>query len=224
MFRNVHDLANYPIMGGPFYRHYSLRVHIHRYFEVGVPERFLNRLHVLSIGLHQSTEAVPQRVPANRLCDLQLVPQDRLEVDPVNRTRPVRLPSLRRRTGEYPILRLVVGATCAPCEQNLRHHFGTDRNGLSRSLRLAAFDPLLDHIADYAKFKALEIDIFPFQAEKFAYPKSGSSGKRHSHPRKIIDQALQKELDLLRRKDRWDSGPDDMHYRENSTRSLHEGR
>jgi hypothetical protein len=144
-------------------------------------------------------------VPTDRIGDLQLVSQDWLEIDPVNRTRPVRLPSLCRRTGEYPILRLVVGATCAPCEQNLRH-FGTDGNRLSRSLRLAAFDPLLDYIADDAKFETLEIDIFPFQAKQFADPKTSGSSKRHSRSRKIINQALQKELDLFRRKDRWDSG------------------
>lgn len=148
---------------------------------------------------------MPKRVPANWVGNPQLVPQDWLEVDPVNRTRPIRLPSFRRRTGEYPILRLAVGATCAPCEQNLRH-FATDRNWLSRGLRLAAFDSLLDHVADYAKFKAFEIDIFLFHAEKFSYPKSGSSSKRHSRSRQIIDQALQKELDLFRRKNRWDSG------------------
>ena len=147
-------------------------------------------------------ERPPDMMPVS---DLQLVPQNWFEVDPVNRTRPVRLPPLRRRTGEYPILRLVISATCAPCEQNLRH-LGTDGNRLSRSFRLAAFNPLLDHIANHAKLKALEIDISPLQAEQLADSESCSSSKRHSRSRKIIDQPLQKEPDLFRRKDRWNSG------------------
>ena len=53
-------------MSVPLCFHYTLCINIHRHFEIGVAERFLDRLHVLSVGFHQCAEAVPQSVPAYR--------------------------------------------------------------------------------------------------------------------------------------------------------------
>ena len=62
--RRTHNLPNHSVTGVSLYLHYSLRIHVHRHLEVGVTERFLDRLHVLSVRLHQCAEAVAQRVPA----------------------------------------------------------------------------------------------------------------------------------------------------------------
>jgi hypothetical protein len=62
-----------------------------------------------------------------------------------------------RGAGENPILRLVVGAPLTPFPQDFGNG-SIDRNRLSRSFRLAAFDSLFDDIAGQAKFEVLEID------------------------------------------------------------------
>jgi hypothetical protein len=62
-----------------------------------------------------------------------------------------------RGTGKNPILRLVIGAPQTPFPQDLGNGC-IDRNRLSRSFCLAAFDSLFDDIAGQAKFEVLEID------------------------------------------------------------------
>jgi hypothetical protein len=68
---NAHNLTHRLSVGATSDRRYALRIHIHRHLEVGVTERLLDRLHVLSVCLHQRAQAVPQRVPADRFLDLQ---------------------------------------------------------------------------------------------------------------------------------------------------------
>jgi hypothetical protein len=63
-----HDLPRHPAVCRAFYIGDGLRVHIHRHLEVGVAEKFLDRLHVLPVGLHQGSEGVSQGVPSHRFC------------------------------------------------------------------------------------------------------------------------------------------------------------
>jgi len=65
----THDLSHHPALRRPLYLCHSLRVHVHRHLEVGVAKKFLDRLHVLSVCLHQGSKGVAQRVPAHRLSD-----------------------------------------------------------------------------------------------------------------------------------------------------------
>jgi hypothetical protein len=51
--RCAHDLTHHSAVGGTSDLSDALRVYIHRHLEVGVAERFLDRLHILSIRLHR---------------------------------------------------------------------------------------------------------------------------------------------------------------------------
>jgi len=53
-----HDLPCNSAVRRAFYIRYSLRIHIHRHLEVRMAEKFLDGLDVLSVGLHQGSEAV----------------------------------------------------------------------------------------------------------------------------------------------------------------------
>ena len=78
-------------MGAPFYLCDCLRVHVHRDLEIGVTKRFLNRLDILAVGLHQGPEAMPQGVPAYWIGDLQVC-ESWLDVDAINAAWPVGFP------------------------------------------------------------------------------------------------------------------------------------
>ena len=60
-----HDLPCHAAVRRAFHIRDGLRVHIHRHLEVGMAEKFLDRLDVLSVGLHQCSEAMPEGVPAH---------------------------------------------------------------------------------------------------------------------------------------------------------------
>src|SRR5215472_7819136 len=54
--RSSQNLPHNASMGAPFYLCDCLRVHVHRDLEIGVTKRFLNRLDILAVGLHQGPE------------------------------------------------------------------------------------------------------------------------------------------------------------------------
>ena len=53
-----HDLPCNAAVRRALHIRYSLRIHIHRHLEVCMAEKFLDGLDVLSVGLHQGSEAV----------------------------------------------------------------------------------------------------------------------------------------------------------------------
>ena len=64
-------------------------------------KKLLNRLYVFSVVLHQSSKAMPQGMPAYRLRDPHRL-KYRLQVDTIDRTRPVGLLALLRRDWQIP--------------------------------------------------------------------------------------------------------------------------
>jgi hypothetical protein len=72
IFRNLplpHDLSNHTALRHPLHLCHSLRVNIHRHLEVGAAKKLLDRLHILSVCLHQGSKGVAQRVSAHRFGD-----------------------------------------------------------------------------------------------------------------------------------------------------------
>ena len=113
-------------LGFSLCRGQSLRVCIEGYSAVGVPQRFLNDLHVLAVCLQVGCVATPKRMPTNRL----------LNTTSVSRRTDISAQEEVYRRGLVPLFRVRTPRSSRHFFSRCDSSSGTFRQGLLAPLRL----------------------------------------------------------------------------------------
>jgi len=142
---------------------HRLRIEVHGYTAVGMPQQLLHGLHIFSVRLQNRRERMTKRMSSHLGRDLGSF-ESRPDVHAKDGEGPVRELFLACGTGEDSITIHRVSRLPSPHQQNASQ-LRIERDWFLRCFRLARAHALKGNGPGHVQFEVLEVHVGPFQSE-----------------------------------------------------------